>query len=72
MSGRKLLDPTTYIIKEMTGYCKLEDDTLDLSVWRTGFDRDNGPAVRQYYAMMIHGSLTNMAVDGQLETPALQ
>jgi hypothetical protein len=36
-----------YIIKELTGYCKLKAEALDRTVWRTPFDRDYGPVVRQ-------------------------
>jgi hypothetical protein len=35
-----------YVIKELTGYCKLKAEALDRFVWRSRFDRDYGPVVR--------------------------
>jgi hypothetical protein len=32
--------------KEKRGYWKLNEDVLDLTVWRTGFGRGSGPIVR--------------------------
>jgi len=40
---RKLLDD----LKEMRGYCHLKQEALDRTVWRAGFGRGFGPAVRQ-------------------------
>ena len=34
-------------LKGTTGYCKLKEEALDRTVWRTGFRRDYGPASRQ-------------------------
>ena len=34
-------------IKEIGGYCKLKEETLDRTLWRTGFRRGCGPVVRQ-------------------------
>ena len=34
-------------LKERRGYCKLKDEELDRTVWRTGFGRDSGSVVRQ-------------------------
>ena len=33
-------------LEETTGYCKLKEEALDRTVWRTGFGRDCGPVVR--------------------------
>ena len=33
-------------VKETRGYWKLKEEALDRSVWNTGSDVDNGPAVR--------------------------
>ena len=42
--GRKqLLDD----LKEMRGYCKLKEEAVDRTVWRTRFGRGFGPGVRQ-------------------------
>ena len=44
--GRKckqLLDD----LKETRGYCKLKQETLDRTLWRTGFGRGYGPVVRR-------------------------
>jgi hypothetical protein len=32
--------------KETRGYCKLEREALDRTVWRTGFGGGNGPVLR--------------------------
>jgi hypothetical protein len=40
---RKLLDD----LKERRGYSHLKEETLDRTVWRAGFGRGFGPAVRQ-------------------------
>jgi hypothetical protein len=40
---KQLLDE----LKETRGYCKLKEETLDHTVWRTGFGRGCGPVVRQ-------------------------
>jgi hypothetical protein len=34
-------------LKDGKGYCKLTEETLDRTVWRTGFERDCEPVVRQ-------------------------
>ena len=34
-------------LKKKREYCKLRQDTLDCSLWRTGFGRGNGPVERQ-------------------------
>jgi hypothetical protein len=39
--GKQLLDD----VKEARGYWKLKEEALDRSVWSTGCDIDNGPAV---------------------------
>jgi hypothetical protein len=39
----KLLDD----LKENTGYCKLKEEALDRTLWRTRFGRGYGPVVRQ-------------------------
>ena len=33
-------------LKEMTGYCKVKQEALDRTVWRTCFGRGCGPDVR--------------------------
>jgi len=33
-------------LKEKRGYCKLKEEALDRTVWRTGFGRGYGPVVR--------------------------
>jgi hypothetical protein len=49
MTGRRgrrrkqLLDD----LKEKRRYWKLEEEALDLTLWRTGFGRGYGPVVRQ-------------------------
>jgi hypothetical protein len=49
MTGRRgrrrkqLLDD----LKENKRYCKLKEEALDRTVWRTGFGRDYRPVVRQ-------------------------
>jgi hypothetical protein len=40
---KKLLDD----LKENRGYCKLKEQALDGTVWRTRFGRDCGPFARQ-------------------------
>ena len=48
--GRKrkqLLDDLT----KTTGYWELKEEALDRTVWRTGFGRDCGPAVKTEYDM---------------------
>jgi hypothetical protein len=40
---RKLLDD----FKERRGYCHLKEEAVDRTVWRAGFGRECGPAVRQ-------------------------
>jgi hypothetical protein len=34
-------------LKENGGYCKLREEALDRTLWRTRFARDYGPVVRQ-------------------------
>jgi len=34
-------------LKEMKGYCRLKEEALDRTMWRTGFGRGCGPVVRQ-------------------------
>jgi hypothetical protein len=34
-------------LKQMRGYCKLKEEALDVTVWRTGFERGYGHVVRQ-------------------------
>ena len=46
---RKLLDD----LKERKGYSHLKEETLDRTVWRAGFGRGFGPAVRQTTKRMI-------------------
>ena len=40
---KQLLDD----LEEMRGYCKLKEEALDRSLWRTGFERSYGSVVRQ-------------------------
>ena len=40
---KQLLDE----LKEMRGYCKLEEEALDRTPWRTRFGIGSGPFVRQ-------------------------
>jgi hypothetical protein len=40
---KKLLDGH----KEKRGYCKLKEETLDRTLWKTRFGRVYGPVVRQ-------------------------
>jgi S-adenosylmethionine:tRNA-ribosyltransferase-isomerase (queuine synthetase) len=40
---KQLLDE----FKEMRWYCKLKEEALDRTVWRTGFGRGYGAVVRQ-------------------------
>jgi hypothetical protein len=40
---KKLLDD----LKEKRRYCKLKEEALDRTLWRTRFGRDYGPVVRQ-------------------------
>ena len=40
---KQLLDD----LKEKTGYCKLTEEPLDRTLWRTRFGRSYGPVVRQ-------------------------
>jgi hypothetical protein len=40
---KQLLDD----LKEKTGYCKLKEEAVDRTVWRTRFGRGCGPIVRQ-------------------------
>ena len=39
-------------LKEKSGYCKLKQETLDRTVWRTRFERGHGPVARQTKKMM--------------------
>jgi hypothetical protein len=41
--SKQLLDD----LKEKRRYCKLKEEALDRTVWRTGFGRGYGPVVRQ-------------------------
>ena len=41
--SRKLLDD----VKERRGYSHLKEEALDRTVWRAGFERGFGPAIRQ-------------------------
>jgi hypothetical protein len=41
--SKQLLDD----LKEKTGYCKLKEEALDRTVWRTRFGRGCEPVVRQ-------------------------
>jgi hypothetical protein len=41
--GKQLLDDLT----ERRRYCKLKEEALDRTGWRTGFGRGCGPVVRQ-------------------------
>ena len=41
--GKQLLDDR----KETRGYWKLQEETLDYPLWRTGFGRGCGPVVRR-------------------------
>jgi hypothetical protein len=41
--SKRLLDD----LKRKRGYCKLTEEALDRTVWRTGFGRGFGPVVRQ-------------------------
>jgi hypothetical protein len=34
-------------LKETKGYCRLKDEALDRTLWRTDFGRGYGPVVRQ-------------------------
>jgi hypothetical protein len=34
-------------LKEKRRYCKLKEEALDLTLWRTRFGRSYGPVVRQ-------------------------
>jgi hypothetical protein len=45
--------------EEKRGYCKLKEEALDRTVWRTGFG--NGPVVRQTVMMMM---MMMMSKDG--------
>ena len=40
---KQLLDD----LKEKRGYCRLKDEALDRTLWRTGYGRKCGPVVRQ-------------------------
>jgi len=40
---RQLLDD----LKENRGYCKLEEEVFDSTLWRTLFRKEQGPVVRQ-------------------------
>jgi hypothetical protein len=40
---KQLLDD----LKETREYCKLKEEALDHTLWRTGFGRGVGPVVRQ-------------------------
>jgi len=40
---RQLLDD----LKENRGFCKLEEDAFDGTLWRTLFGKEYGPVVRQ-------------------------
>jgi hypothetical protein len=41
--SKQLLDD----VKERRGYCKLKEEAVDRTVWRTGYGRGCGPVVRQ-------------------------
>jgi hypothetical protein len=41
--GKQPLDD----LKESIGYCKLKEEALDRTVWRSSFGRGCGPVVRQ-------------------------
>ena len=52
-------------LKEKSGCCKLKDEALDRTVWRTGFGRDCGTVVRQTLKRMD----SNMKLTLEAETP---
>jgi hypothetical protein len=41
--SKQLLDD----LQEKRGHCKLKEEALDHTLWRTGFGRGFGPVVRQ-------------------------
>jgi hypothetical protein len=49
MAGRrrKISEQILDEIKEKKGCCKLKQEALDRTLWRTGFGRGYGPVVRQ-------------------------
>ena len=46
---KQLLDA----LKKKIWYCKLKEEALDCTLWRTGFVRGYGPVVRQTAECMI-------------------
>ena len=40
-------------LKKRRGYCKLNDEVLDRTMWRTGFGRVCGPVVRETDCGMV-------------------
>jgi hypothetical protein len=53
---KQLLDE----LREARGYCKLKEEALDRTVWRTGFGRGCGPVVRQTAAWMFQKCIHNL------------
>ena len=47
---RKLL----YELKERRGYCHLNEEALDRTMWRAGFGRGFGPFVRQTAIIYVY------------------
>ena len=46
--GRRSKQPIDGI-KETRGYCQLQKEALDRTLWRTGFGRDCGPGITTDY-----------------------
>ena len=58
-------------LQEGRGYCKLKEEALDRTMWKTGFGRDYGPVVRkttgwmniQYPCLMSDSSISLLCYD---------
>ena len=50
---RKKRKQLLYVIKELTGYCKLKQEALGRSVRRTRFDRDYGPVCCKTFSRAV-------------------
>jgi hypothetical protein len=46
-------------LKEFGGYCKLKEETIDSSLWRTRFGRGYGPVVTQNKGLMKSALIAN-------------
>jgi hypothetical protein len=74
VTGRRERKPKQLLddLKEKRGYCKLKEEALDRTLWRTGFGRDCGPVIRQTAEWMgdKYGAVLEFICEGRIHTHA--